>query len=135
VIEMTLGHDKQCTMPMFKTTNPVWQAKFHFFVSHPENETLMVEVRVWRPSTGRSYLCVQAKDDGTKRSLGKCEVSLKALLNERNLELHQHTFSLSLGTHISPLVMTVRLRVRSVCSCCVPLWVAHSGPQSGQTRT
>jgi Ca2+-dependent lipid-binding protein len=87
------GETKQ-TFPKFKTINPLWQEKFTFFMSHPEQQQLKIE----------------AKDDNTKRSLGTCTISIGPILSERNLELYQQQFSLNLGTHQSPLVITVRLR-------------------------
>lgn len=47
IIELSIGQDKQCTLPKFKTINPMWQEKFFFFVSHPENQDLLVEVGIW----------------------------------------------------------------------------------------
>ena len=32
------------------------------------------------------------------------------------MEMYQQTFQLALSTHVAPMVMTIRLRVRFVCS-------------------
>uniref|UniRef100_A0A914UX76 C2 domain-containing protein n=1 Tax=Plectus sambesii TaxID=2011161 RepID=A0A914UX76_9BILA len=94
LIEVTLGKETQRTPVKVKTVNPLYQSKFMFFVKHPEGQELKIE----------------ARDDGTKRSLGEFILPLKALLAEPRMEYYQTTFPLTQGVRQSPIVVTIRLR-------------------------
>jgi Ca2+-dependent lipid-binding protein len=95
VVEVTLGTVTKKTYVKPKTVNPLFQQKFLFWVANPENQVIHVE----------------AKDDATSRCLGELDIALQALLHEPKMERYQQTFTLTLGAHAAPIVMTLRLRV------------------------
>uniref|UniRef100_A0A915Q6N5 C2 domain-containing protein n=1 Tax=Setaria digitata TaxID=48799 RepID=A0A915Q6N5_9BILA len=94
-ITVSLGKDFQQTPTKMKTVNPLFQTKFLFFVRHPEGQELKFE----------------AIDQITKRCLGELILPLKTILREPDLEFYKQTFSLTLGVHQSPIVITARIRV------------------------
>uniref|UniRef100_A0A914NJ09 C2 domain-containing protein n=1 Tax=Meloidogyne incognita TaxID=6306 RepID=A0A914NJ09_MELIC len=94
LIEFSLGLNKQQSPVKTRTTNPLYQCKFNFFVKQPEGQELKI----------------RAIDDGTKREIGELSIPVRVVMKEPNMELTQQTFYLQHGVHSSPIVLTVRLR-------------------------
>uniref|UniRef100_A0A915MR48 C2 domain-containing protein n=1 Tax=Meloidogyne javanica TaxID=6303 RepID=A0A915MR48_MELJA len=94
LIEFSLGLNKQQSPVKTRTTNPLYQCKFNFFVKQPEGQELKI----------------LAIDDGTKREIGELSIPVRVVMKEPNMELTQQTFYLQHGVHSSPIVLTVRLR-------------------------
>ena len=61
IIALTLGQEEKKTLPRFKTINPLYQEKFFFFVTHPEDQHLHVEVSYCRLHT------IKTKSTGERR--------------------------------------------------------------------
>ncbi|KAL7071319.1 hypothetical protein ACQ4LE_009484 [Meloidogyne hapla] len=94
LIEFSLGLNTQQSPMKTRTTNPLYQCKFNFFVKQPEGQELKI----------------RAIDDGTKREIGELLIPIRVVMREPNMELTQQTFYLQHGVHSSPIVLTVRLR-------------------------
>ncbi|KFD57760.1 hypothetical protein M513_01430, partial [Trichuris suis] len=93
-VEVAIGNDVFKTRQRMKTNNPVFQQKFDFLVKSVEFDQLHLE----------------AKDKSSKRSLGEVSIPIRNIAKEPDMELKKHTWQLALGPHLSPIVLTLKLR-------------------------
>uniref|UniRef100_A0A5S6QMU8 C2 domain-containing protein n=1 Tax=Trichuris muris TaxID=70415 RepID=A0A5S6QMU8_TRIMR len=93
-VEVSIGSDVFKTRQRMKTTNPVFQQKFDFLVKSVEFDQLRLE----------------AKDKNSKRSLGEVMIPIRNIAKEPDMELNKRTWQLALGPHMSPIVLTLKLR-------------------------
>ncbi|KAF7637201.1 hypothetical protein Mgra_00003376, partial [Meloidogyne graminicola] len=94
LIEFSLGLTTQQSPVKTRTTNPLYQCKFNFFVKQPEGQELKI----------------RAIDDGTKRELGELLLPISVIMREPNMELNKQTLYLQHGVHSSSIILTIRLR-------------------------
>ncbi|XP_036855090.2 extended synaptotagmin-2 isoform X1 [Manis javanica] len=94
VVQMSVGHKAQESKIRYKTSEPVWEESFTFFVHNPRRQDLEVEVR----------------DEQHQCCLGNLKIPLSRLLASEGMTLNQR-FQLSDSGPSSTLKMKVALRV------------------------
>lgn len=91
---MSVGHKAQESKIRYKTSEPVWEENFTFFIHNPKRQDLEVEV----------------KDEQHQCSLGSLRIPLSQLLASDNMTINQR-FQLSNSGPNSTLKMKIALRV------------------------
>ncbi|CDW57006.1 ATP bind 1 and RrnaAD and FPL and C2 domain conta ining protein [Trichuris trichiura] len=114
-VEVGIGNDVFKTRRRMKTNNPVFQQKFDFLVKSVEFDQLHLE----------------AKDKSSKRSLGEVSIPIRNIAKEPDMELKKHTWHLALGPHLSPIVLTLKLRIVRSCGDITGKFVCEVGPGPG----
>ncbi|KAB1276625.1 Extended synaptotagmin-2 [Camelus dromedarius] len=94
LVQMSVGHKAQESKIRYKTSEPVWEENFTFFVHNPRRQELEVEVR----------------DEQHQCSLGNLRVPLSQLLSSEDMTMNQR-FQLSNSGPNSSLKMKLALRV------------------------
>ncbi|XP_049822271.1 extended synaptotagmin-2 isoform X2 [Aethina tumida] len=91
-IEVRLGHTKYVTKVKEKTTTPVWEEGFTFFLDNPNGASLQLKVF----------------DSKTDHMLGTLTYAVVDLLKKKNLELTREPFKLPNGGEV---VLSLSLRI------------------------
>ncbi|XP_041494888.1 extended synaptotagmin-2 isoform X1 [Microtus oregoni] len=94
LVQMSVGHKAQESKIRYKTSEPVWEENFTFFIHNPKRQDLEVEV----------------KDEQHQCSLGSLRIPLSQLLMSDNMTINQR-FQLSNSGPNSTLKMKIALRV------------------------
>ncbi|XP_073915949.1 extended synaptotagmin-2 isoform X3 [Castor canadensis] len=94
LVQMSVGHKAQESKIRYKTSEPVWEENFTFFIHNPKRQDLEVEV----------------KDEQHQCSLGNVKVPLSQLLTSDDMTINQR-FQLSNSGPNSSLKMKIALRV------------------------
>ncbi|XP_047418495.1 extended synaptotagmin-2 isoform X3 [Sciurus carolinensis] len=94
LVQMSVGHKARESKIRYKTSEPVWEENFTFFVHNPKRQDLEVEV----------------KDEQHQCSLGSLRVPLSQLLASDDMAMNQR-FHLSNSGPNSTLKMKLALRV------------------------
>ncbi|XP_040598259.1 extended synaptotagmin-2 isoform X4 [Mesocricetus auratus] len=94
LVQMSVGHKAQESKIRYKTSEPVWEENFTFFIHNPKRQDLEVEV----------------KDEQHQCSLGSLRIPLSQLLMSDNMTINQR-FHLSNSGPNSTLKMKIALRV------------------------
>ncbi|XP_052040806.1 extended synaptotagmin-2 isoform X1 [Apodemus sylvaticus] len=94
LVQMSVGHKAQESKIRYKTSEPVWEENFTFFIHNPKRQDLEVEV----------------KDEQHQCSLGSLRIPLSQLLTSDNMTINQR-FQLSNSGPNSTLKMKIALRV------------------------
>ncbi|KAK2494144.1 hypothetical protein MC885_021778 [Smutsia gigantea] len=94
IVQMSVGHKAQESKIRYKTSEPVWEESFTFFVHNPRRQDLEVEVR----------------DEQHQCCLGNLKIPLSQLLASDGMTLSQR-FQLSNSGPNSTLKMKIALRV------------------------
>eukprot|EP00073_Rattus_norvegicus_P037139 XP_008763231.2 PREDICTED: extended synaptotagmin-2 isoform X1 [Rattus norvegicus] len=94
LVQMSVGHKAQESKIRYKTSEPVWEENFTFFIHNPKRQDLEVEV----------------KDEQHQCSLGSLRIPLSQLLASDNMTINQR-FQLSNSGPNSTLKMKIALRV------------------------
>ncbi|XP_061443242.1 extended synaptotagmin-2 isoform X2 [Rhineura floridana] len=97
LVLLTVGHRAQESKIRYKTSEPVWEENFTFFVHNPRRQELEVEV----------------KDEQHQCSLGNFKLPLSQLLESEDLTMHQR-FHLSNSGPNSTVNMKIALRILSL---------------------
>ncbi|VDP27094.1 unnamed protein product, partial [Soboliphyme baturini] len=95
-VQFSVDGDVRSSSVKEKTSNPIYQQKFSFFLSDVKSQ----------------YLKVEAKEMKRERScLGQVLIPIKTLLQEKDLELLRHPWQLALGSYVSTITLSLKLRV------------------------
>uniref|UniRef100_A0A8C6AE41 Extended synaptotagmin-2 n=1 Tax=Marmota marmota marmota TaxID=9994 RepID=A0A8C6AE41_MARMA len=94
LVQMSVGHKAQESKIRYKTSEPVWEENFTFFIHNPKRQDLEVEV----------------KDEQHQCSLGSLRIPLSQLLTSDDMTINQR-FQLSNSGPNSTLKMKIALRV------------------------
>ncbi|XP_037372446.1 extended synaptotagmin-2 isoform X2 [Talpa occidentalis] len=94
LVQMSVGHKAQESKIRYKTSEPVWEENFTFFIHNPKRQDLEVEV----------------KDEQHQCSLGSLTIPLSQLLASEDMTMSQR-FQLSNSGPGSSLKMKIALRV------------------------
>ncbi|KAM4856212.1 extended synaptotagmin-2 isoform X4 [Urocitellus parryii] len=94
LVQMSVGHKAQESKIRYKTSEPVWEENFTFFIHNPKRQDLEVEV----------------KDEQHQCSLGGLRIPLSQLLTSDDMTINQR-FQLSNSGPNSTLKMKIALRV------------------------
>ncbi|XP_077897074.1 extended synaptotagmin-2 isoform X3 [Ictidomys tridecemlineatus] len=94
LVQMSVGHKAQESKIRYKTSEPVWEENFTFFIHNPKRQDLEVEV----------------KDEQHQCSLGSLRIPLSQLLASDDMTINQR-FQLSNSGPNSTLKMKIALRV------------------------
>ncbi|XP_010639991.1 extended synaptotagmin-2 isoform X1 [Fukomys damarensis] len=94
LVQITVGHKAQESKIRYKTSEPVWEENFTFFIHNPKRQDLEVEV----------------KDEQHQCSLGSLRIPLSQLLGSEDMTVNQR-FQLSNSGPNSTLKMKIALRV------------------------
>ncbi|KRZ52753.1 Extended synaptotagmin-2 [Trichinella nativa] len=114
-ILLTFGNEQRKTSVKMKTNNPVYQQRFVFLVKNVHHDILKLE----------------AKDKTSGRSLGEVAIPVRLLKEENNMELKQQTWHMALGPHLSPITMTLKLRLVRTAGNLEGNYVCEVGPGPG----
>ncbi|KRX71894.1 Extended synaptotagmin-2 [Trichinella sp. T6] len=114
-ILLTFGNEQRKTSVKMKTNNPVYQQRFVFLVKNVHHDILKLE----------------AKDKTSGRSLGEVAIPVRLLKQENNMELKQQTWHMALGPHLSPITMTLKLRLVRTAGNLEGNYVCEVGPGPG----
>ncbi|XP_029419351.1 extended synaptotagmin-2 isoform X2 [Nannospalax galili] len=94
LVQMSVGHKAQESKIRYKTSEPVWEESFTFFIHNPKRQDLEIEV----------------KDEQHQCSLGNLRIPLSQLLTSDDMTINQR-FHLSNSGPNSTLKMKIALRV------------------------
>ncbi|KAJ1099744.1 hypothetical protein NDU88_004842 [Pleurodeles waltl] len=97
VVQFTIGHKQEESKIQYKTTEPVWEETFTFFIHNPKRQELEIQV----------------KDEYHEIAMGNLTIPLSQLLASEQLTLNQR-FQLSNSGPSSSLKMKLALLILSV---------------------